>query len=385
MSEEEAEKSASWASVSLLAPRADTLRRSAQGGSNVVLLSHARTLRQRGHRVEVYAAASDRSDVRALGAPSSKPLIGSMSYCGRFVRQSGGDVLIAYNEPTVAALAPGRTIVRFGFFSPLPRCSSLPPFRGRFEKAHYLFPSEHLRSRWRDDYPFVPADHTHVIPNGIDLGRFSPARPSDDSEGSPPKVGFAGQWYEGKGLDDLLDAWPQVEARQEKARLRLAGGPGLWTGVEPREHEEWEDRVESAAEERNIEVVGRIDRQEMRAFWNSVDVAVVPSKRGEAFGLVALEAMACGLAVVVTDDGALPWLAGDAGVVVPRGRPGRLAEAITELLADGKRRERLGRRARNRARQFSRERMGDGLCSLVDRVAGARGSTPDHVPGPPGQ
>lgn len=337
-----------------------------------MLLSHAQALRERGHRVQVYGATSDRNDVRELGEPSEMPLVGSLSYCGQFVEKSSGDTLIAYNEPTVAALAPGRTIVRFGYFSPLPRYASVFPFRTRFEESHYLFPSDHLRDRWHQEYSFLPGHHTHIIPNGIDLSRFSPGRTGANPGGATLRVGFAGQWSEGKGIDDLLDAWPHVEACEQNARLRLAGGPSLWTGLTPEEHAGWGQRIKRAAEEFNIEVVGQIDRKDMPAFWKSLDVAVVPSKREEAFGLVALEAMACGLPVVVTDDGALPWLVDDAGIVVSRGQPEKLGEAITKLLFDGRLRDRLGQKARERAGDFSREQMRDRLCRLVDRVVRVR-------------
>jgi glycosyltransferase involved in cell wall biosynthesis len=90
-----------------------------------------------------------------------------------------------------------------------------------------------------------------------------------------------------------------------------------------------------------------ISHDRMVDLYASADVAVVPSLY-EGFGLPAGEAMACGVPVVATDGGALPEVVGDAGVVVPAGDAGALAEGILDLLEDPDRRARLAERGRER-------------------------------------
>lgn len=366
------------ANVSLLAPRADTLREGPQGGSNVVLLTHTSCLRSAGFSVEIFAAESERDDVEALPLDIQAPLLGSLSYCGRFVRRSTGSVLIGYQEPTVALLAPRQSIIRFGYYTPLPRYHGLPLARERFGAGHYVFPSAYLRDRWHGDHPIVPRDHTHVIPNAVDLDAFFPDGEGGESGPSEAaadngvlRVGFAGQWSVGKGMDDLLTAWTAVEERESNVELRLAGGPDLWTGTDGTENRSLAERVRDVAEVLNVRTLGKLPREEMPDFWRSLDMAVVPSKRAEMFGLVALEAMACGVPVVATEDGALPWLVDDGGITVPTGDPEALADSIVRLLQNCELRSELGRRARRRAQKFSLARARSRLTDLVRKVEAA--------------
>ena len=92
----------------------------------------------------------------------------------------------------------------------------------------------------------------------------------------------------------------------------------------------------------------------MPQFWGSNDVAVVPSLT-EAFGLVALEALACGVPVVTTNAGGLKEIVvdGECGLVVPAGDHVALARALHALLTDDQLRRRLTAGARPRAEKFS--------------------------------
>jgi glycosyltransferase involved in cell wall biosynthesis len=107
----------------------------------------------------------------------------------------------------------------------------------------------------------------------------------------------------------------------------------------------------------------------MPAFWRQVHVAAVPSVWPESFGLVALEAMACGRPIVGSTVGALPEVVGDAGILVQPDDPAALAKALVELLSDMRKREDLGAKAAVRARMFSPEKRAQGLVALVREVA----------------
>jgi glycosyltransferase involved in cell wall biosynthesis len=81
-----------------------------------------------------------------------------------------------------------------------------------------------------------------------------------------------------------------------------------------------------------------LTREELAREFQTATMLVSPSLY-EGFGLPAAEAMSCGTPVIVTDGGALPEVAGDAGVVVPKGDADALAQAIASLLDDPERRE----------------------------------------------
>jgi glycosyltransferase involved in cell wall biosynthesis len=104
----------------------------------------------------------------------------------------------------------------------------------------------------------------------------------------------------------------------------------------------------------------------MPGFWTSVDVAVVPSLY-EPFGIVALEALACGVPVIASAVGGLKEIVADGqcGLLVPPGDPGALARALRLLLTNEASRRRLAAGALLRAQQFSLQRRSRELLSLV--------------------
>jgi glycosyltransferase involved in cell wall biosynthesis len=108
----------------------------------------------------------------------------------------------------------------------------------------------------------------------------------------------------------------------------------------------------------------------MPRFWNSLDVAVVPSLY-EPFGLVALEALACGVPVIASAVGGLKEIVidGRCGLLVPPGDPAALARALCTVLSDESLRARLSAGARLRAEDFSLQRRSSQLLGfLLDRA-----------------
>jgi glycosyltransferase involved in cell wall biosynthesis len=173
-----------------------------------------------------------------------------------------------------------------------------------------------------------------------------------------------------KGLQVLLTAWPLVEQKVNSAELLLAGGPTLWkrTNLAPGA-QELAEQVARMCSLYHIVEMGIVPRQEMPTFWWRVHVAAVPSVWAEPFGLVALEAMACGRPVVASAVGALPEVVGDTGILVPPEDPLALADALVELLSDTRKIEKLGAKAIARARMFSLEKRAQRLVELVREVA----------------
>ncbi len=114
-------------------------------------------------------------------------------------------------------------------------------------------------------------------------------------------VSFAGKLAHFKGVDVLLDAIAIYET-MEPATLTLIVGDG-----------DERDALHAQAKELGLQTVrflGSVDQQALRYLYNIADVSLVPSRR-EPFGLVAIEAMACGIPVIATNQGGLPDFVND--------------------------------------------------------------------------
>jgi glycosyltransferase involved in cell wall biosynthesis len=354
--------------VALLATRLGKLGADPCGGSEVVLWEDAAILKDAGIPVRVYAcAAFEGAPVRVLPLRTAMPLITSFEYGMKLLRQEPEALIVAYNEPSLAGWAPDRVIVRFDWSTALPKYWNWPFWRSRFRRAGYLFPCENEKRLFFERNQEIPERCTSVVPNAVDLRLF---RPADGELGHrQPKtlrVGYAGQWSRGKGIFDLLEAWQSVKSAIPRAQLYLAGGTRLWKNVA--------ERTDSAACDLKIQEMGRtgmlctvdaVPRNQMPAFWNSLSVAVMPSHY-EAFGLVALEAMACGVPVVAAAVGGLKEIVqeGESGLLVPVGDAAALAQALTTLLTNEPLRQRLAQGARRRAEMFSIERRSHLLMQL---------------------
>jgi len=196
-----------------------------------------------------------------------------------------------------------------------------------------------------DDYGADIA-RTVVIPCGVDTALF---RPGDRAEararigtGDTPLVVYVGRIAPIKGLATLLDAIAQLRARASAVRLLIVGGEA----DEPVSGHEAEirQRVEALGLRDVVRFVGAQPQEVLRDYYLAADVTVLPSYY-ESFGMVALEAMACGSAVIGSRVGGLATTVRDGvtGFLVPDGDATALAERLDAVMADGDLRFRLGR------------------------------------------
>lgn len=187
---------------------------------------------------------------------------------------------------------------------------------------------------------------THIIPNGVDTGAYLAAVPREEWQGTAiaPTVGILGRMDEPrKGLDDYLESIPLIRAHHPRARFLIAG--------------RFSDRVAARAARAGAEVVGELNEAEKAEFMASVDVYCAPNLGGESFGIVLVEAMAAGTAVVASDLTAFRDVATtDSGVecvsFFPVGEPTGLAASVKALLEDPMERAALAARGRARAGTF---------------------------------
>ena len=219
-----------------------------------------------------------------------------------------------------------------------------------------------------------------VIPCGVDPTVFHPIRTADARE----KLGrdqcerlilFVGRIEQIKGIDVLLRALALLFFRRPELRSEvclLVIGGALDPGDDAPETEkiiELRRLVHEHRMEANVAFVGSREQEALALYYAAADVCAVPSLT-ESFGLVALEAMACGTPVVGTRVGGLQTVIedGESGLLVPAGDYQALAEAIAQVLTDARLRIHLAHGARDRAERFTWTRVGDRMVELYDRV-----------------
>jgi glycogen(starch) synthase len=197
-----------------------------------------------------------------------------------------------------------------------------------------------------------------VVPNGVDLDRF----PAATMPPRPGRIAFAGRLVPQKGADVLLRAFGALLRRFPDAELVLAGD-----GVQ-RLYLERLARFLGVS--RSVSFLGWQSPDELAEHYRSAAVAAVPSLY-EPFGLVALEAMATGRPVVVSQVGGLAEiLAGDVGgYTVTPGDHLDLATRLGALLADGNLAAAQGRAARRRAEDFGWDGIAERTRAVYDSLS----------------
>jgi D-inositol-3-phosphate glycosyltransferase len=193
----------------------------------------------------------------------------------------------------------------------------------------------------------VDPRHVSVVPSGVDTESFTPDGPAAPRTAAPRLV-MIGRLVPRKGLGDVLAALGEVPG----AELVVVGGPAAGElSTDPSATAALDQAARLGVSDR-VRLVGRADRGEVGAWIRSSDV-VVCAPWYEPFGIVPLEAMACGVPVVGTAVGGLmdTVVHGRTGLLVPPRCPDQLAAALRSLLADPARRARMG--AAGRARVVS--------------------------------
>jgi phosphatidylinositol alpha-mannosyltransferase len=190
-----------------------------------------------------------------------------------------------------------------------------------------------------------------IVPNGVELDRFAKG---DSRVPSRPAIFFVGRLEPRKGVWVLLDAFAQLG---RDADLWVAGdGPQL-------------DKLHER-DSLSVEWLGRISDDEKATRLRSATVACFPAIDGESFGIVLLEAMAAGAALVASDiDGYRDVARHDVeALLVAPGDVDALAHSLRLVLDDDARRDSLVAAGRTRADEFSMERLAQRFIGIYERT-----------------
>lgn len=198
-----------------------------------------------------------------------------------------------------------------------------------------------------------------VIPHAVPEWEEIPRRPSSDVF----TVGFAGRLVEEKGVRDLVAAAGRLH---KPTRVLFVGDGKLRAELTRMTHTGVD-----------IEILSDVSHQEMARAYSRMDVLVLPSRSTptwtEQFGRVLVEALWCGVPVVGSESGEIPWVvtATGGGICFPEGNIDALASVLRDLEANPEKRNRLARTGREAVeRLFSLAAVAEVLDGVLCEIAG---------------
>jgi glycogen synthase len=340
------------------------------GGLGRHVAALARTLASQGHEVHVVTRAHDDqalpSDewvdgVRVARVTDAPPVIGFhdlipwvlafnnrlQSAASRLMREQPYDVihahdwLVAYaaaglketwGVPVVATIHATEHGRHQGWLpGPMNQLIHQVEWWLTYEARRVIVCSSYMREQVEEIFE-LPLDKLDVVPNGVAVQDFV-ADPEEVAAARRTHVGprtrlvvFVGRLEYEKGVQTLLAVLPRVRAAIGPTKLYVAG-----TGTY---QEELERQVTQLGLRRHVHFTGYLEDHDLRLLYAAADVTVAPSIY-EPFGLVAVEAMACGTPVVAGDTGGLREIvAGGAGLTFAPEDEDELTDALVRVLSD---------------------------------------------------
>lgn len=322
------------------------------GGVQAHVVDLAEVLLARGHEVSVLAPASESTRLpgyvvsagRAVAIPYNGSVarlsFGPVSYSRvrRWINDNNFDVLHIHepNAPSLSMLAlkvaEGPIVATF--HTSTTKSLVLSTFQGvlqpYLEKISGRIAVSELARRWQ--VTSLGGDAVE-IPNGVDVPFFRHAPLLDGYPRPGRTVLFLGRYDEPrKGMGVLVGALPALVQRYPDIEILVVG-----RGDEDRL------RKEAGPYARHLRLLGQVDDSEKASAMAGADVYCAPNLGGESFGIVLVEAMSAGTAVVASQLDAFRRVLrdGQAGVLVPVGDSDALARGILEVLDDDNRRREL--------------------------------------------
>lgn len=231
-------------------------------------------------------------------------------------------------------------------------------------------------------------DRVRVVSPGVDLDLFTVG----DVPAARARLGlpqdahvllFVGRIQPLKAPDVLLKAAADLLARRPELRHRLVvavvGGPSGSGLGKPRALQELAHQLGIHTQ---VRFVPPVDRANLALWYRAADLVAIPSYN-ESFGLVAIEAQACGTPVIAAAVGGLPYAIGDGGVLIDGHGTAEWSAGLEALIDDPGRRDLLGRKAVEHASHFSWEGTTDRLLEVYTESMIAQARSVSGQPAPP--
>jgi spore coat protein SA len=233
--------------------------------------------------------------------------------------------------------------------------------------------STFLRETFADRSPSLAAK-TKLVFNGVNTQLFTPREDIREAK----TIFFVGRFDEEKGVIQLIRAFARLLDRHPDASLVIGGTTGFGVHRENDYVRKVRDLAQSLIGNRKarIDFPGYIHHdRDLPAWFQRATIFASPSLFQEPFGLVNVEAMACGTPVVGSNRGGIPEVLGNAGIVVNPEDAEEFAAALSSLLEGADYRAFLGSAARLRCREiFDWEIIAQHWASLLEEGSGESGS-----------
>jgi glycosyltransferase involved in cell wall biosynthesis len=229
----------------------------------------------------------------------------------------------------------------------------------------------------------IPGSTISVVPCGVDLDLFGAIGPAEP-RGRPRRIMTVGRLVPRKGVGLVIEALAQLRAEGlHDIELVIVGGAG--GSIRSAEDPELRRLIGLASTlgvEDRVVIRGQVSRRDMPTVLRSADV-VVCAPWYEPFGIVPLEAMACGVPVVASTVGGLidTVVDGVTGVHVPPRDPEAIASAVGGLLGDESRRRRLAEAGLNRVKRYSWDRVASDTARIYRTTAARTARNPISAAG----
>jgi len=216
-----------------------------------------------------------------------------------------------------------------------------------------------------------------VIPPGVDVGHFYPI-PADEAKtyvGLRPEhrmILFVGRIEPLKGVDTLLQAMSCLQLKEAERPVHLAiigGDPSASPEQMTAEMARLQKMCEVLGLDQSVVFLGKRDQDKLPYYYSAAEVLVMPSHY-ESFGMVALEAMACGTPVIASEVGGLAYLVrdGETGFTIPAEEPDTLCEKLTWLLNDHELHARMSARAAEYAQAYAWDKIAKQIVEVYDEL-----------------
>jgi phosphatidylinositol alpha-mannosyltransferase len=352
------------------------------GGVQSHVLQLAEVMRGRGHTVSVLAPSSPHVGlpdyVVSAGKAVPIPYNGSIARLQfspmvhgkvrRWLADGDFDVLHLH-EPNAPSLSMWALRVAEGpivatFHTSTTKSLTLTVVRGLLRPLHEKIVGRiavsDLARRWQME---ALGSDAVEIPNGVDVAAFAGA-PQLDGYPRPGKtVLFLGRYDEPrKGMTVLLDALPKLVQHFPDVEVLVVG-----------RGDEYEVRDAAGGLVRHLRFLGQVDDAGKASALRSADVYCAPNNGGESFGIVLVEAMAAGTAVVASDLHAFRRVLRDgaAGRLMPVGDGAALADGLIDVLRDDAARRRYTDEGRRAVGRYDWSVVADQIVRVYETVAGA--------------